>query len=192
MSKVRRRLVWSRGLLLPGELQSDDPSLMDSHLHLEIRRRFFRPMPVGMIRELIENTASVWVDPGTQRHETILDVLMLGADMALIDGASSDRELALAHSLSDRVITRLDVRSGLAKLDSQKGRIISRLEHIAKIVQRPMALLTREAGVMEALLEIIPGPTLKKFDWYLIPAEGRKVPIPKGFRCTWSIETGGV
>ena len=192
MSKVRRRLVWSRGLLLPGELQLDDPSLVDSHLHLEIRRRFLRPMPVRIIRELIEHTASVWVDPGTQRHETILDVLMLGADMAIIDSASSDRDLALALSLSDRVITRLDVRSGLAKIDRQKQRIISRLEHLAKIVQRPMALLTREPGVMEALLESIPRSTLEKFDWCLIPAEGKNVPVPKGFRCTWSIETGGV
>ena len=148
-------------------------------------------MPVAIIRELIEHTASVWVDPGTQRHETILDVLMLGADMAIIDASSSERELALAHSLSDRVITRFDVRSGLGKLNGQMNRIISRLDHIAKIVQRPMALLTREPGVMEALLGAIPRPTLKMFDWCLIPAEGRKVPVPKGFRCSWSVEMGG-
>ncbi len=190
MSKVRRRLVWSRGLLLPGELQSDDTSLVDSHLHLEIRRRFFRPMPVAVIRDIIEHTASVWVDPGTQRHETILDVLMLGADMAIIDGSSSERELALAHSLSDRVITRFDVRCGLGKLVGQMERIISRLENIAEVVQRPMALLTRELGVMEALIGAIPRPTLEKYDWCLIPAEGGKVPVPDGFRCSWSIEAG--
>ena len=186
---VRRRLVWSRGLLLPGELQPDDASLADSYLHLEIRRRLFRPMPVAVMRDVIEHASSVWIDPGTQRHETILDVLMLGADMAIIDGASSDRELALSHSLSDRVITRFDVRSSLSKLDGLLSRIISRLDHLASVVQRPLALLTREPGVMEALLRAIPRSTLKKYDWCLIPAEGRRIPIPDGFTCSWSIDT---
>ena len=192
MLKERRRLVWSRGLLLPGRMLSDDPSLDGSHIHLEIRRRFFRPMPVAVIRDIIERTASVWVDPGTQRHETILDVLMLGAEMAIIDGAAPDRELALAHSLSDHVITRFDVRSGLGKLTAQMEHIISRLDHLARIVQRPMALLTREPGVIEVLLREIPRSTLRKFDWCLIPAEGRKVKTPEGFRCSWSIEEGVV
>ena len=173
--KSMLRLVLVGDVLLPGPYALDDPELADLEIMLEVRRTPQSGLPFEELRQIREQAKILLVDADTDNHNEVVDLLMLGVDRACINSTASKSELELAHAVSAKVMTVLDVQ--LPPENTQRELWLEQvlrpdLNLLAEVVGRGLLLRTKQLGDLQWLFGHAEDLPWSAFDLWIAPAEG--------------------
>ena len=172
-----RRFVLIGDYLEPDHIHILDPVLASQKIYVEVRRTTGVPLPFEHIKDLVENTAHLIIDPFTTSHEEVIDCIMLGAKEVCIDAGATPLELELAYAASKNVITRVWLEMWPPDAEESKQNHYAFLLEIAEICGRRAVVTSTREGVAENWWNALPIECQRAFDWFIAPAEGTPLAV---------------
>jgi len=172
-----RRFVLIGDYLEPDHIHILDPVLASQKIYVEVRRTTGVPLPFEHIKDLVENTAHLIIDPFTTSHEEVIDCIMLGAKEVSIDAGATPLELELAYAASKNVMTRFWLESWPPETEEAKKNHYAFLLEIAEICGRRAVVTSTLDGVAEKWWNTLPLECQRAFDWFIAPAEGTPLAV---------------
>ncbi len=172
----RARFVWGIDRLWPGPIEFDDPRLLLHPLHIEFRNQRVSGLPFSILRDFIDEFEDVQIDAGAVSHKDVMDLLMIGCQRATIDLFAKDKEIALGHAVTERVMVRVKLPSEVS-LTYITDTLTPRLQEVKQFGPRSAVLISQRKGDLSFVMDRLPANLRNSFSWWLAPDEGDMVSL---------------
>ncbi len=172
----RARFVWGVDGLWPGPIGFDDPRLLAYPLHIEFRDQKVSGLPFSVLRDFIDEYEDVQIDAGAISHKEVMDLLMIGCHRTTIDLFAKDKEIALGHAVTERVMVRIKLPSEVS-LTYITDTLTPRLHEVKRIGPQSVVLISSRKGDLSFVMDRLPSNLRNSFNWWLAPGEGQKVSL---------------
>lgn len=170
------RFVWSDEGLWPGPIDFDDNRLFSHPIHLEFRGNRKNKIPLGFLRDFIDEFHPVQVDASATSHKEVMDLLMVGSERAAIDIFAPDKEISLGHAVSEQIMMSINIPSNLS-LTYITDTLTPRLTEVKNIGPQSALLVSKRRGDLGFVFDRLPTNLRNSFSWWLAPDEGEVVPL---------------
>mgnify|MGYP001182646638 CR=1 FL=1 len=170
------RFVWGSDGLWPGPIDFNDPRLLEHPLHIEFRRNTQSGLPLGRLRNFIDEYGPVQVDAAAKSHKEVVDLLMVGCERAAIDIFAPDKEISLGHAVSEQIMMTISLPSEVT-LTYLTDTLNPRLNEVLNIGPESALLVSKRRGDLAFVMDRLPSRLRNSFSWWLAPDEGEMVPL---------------
>jgi len=170
------RFVWGTDGLWPGPIGFNDARLHAHPIHIEFRRNNRSGLPLGMLRNFIDENGSVQVDAAAKSHKEVMDLLMIGCERAGIDIFAPDKEISLGHAVSEQIMLTISLPSEVS-LTYLTDTLNPRLNEVLNIGSESALIVSKRRGDLAFVMDRLPSRLRNSFSWWLAPDEGDIVPL---------------
>lgn len=172
------RFVLDGTKLYPGAIPLNDNRIRNEPFAVEVRRAKREAIPYSSLKKLRRMEGEILVDAGSTDHKEVTDLLILGFDLVTVSALSPLNEIGISHSLSQNVLTSLVLDTkGVDRVYWLEQEVIPLLEQMIDVAPRPLLLSSREESLLEWVWQCIPEEILKSYEWWMAPAEGKKLKL---------------